>query len=502
MRVLPVAARRSVFLARLLTAGMLLPLAAVSAQDRAPKTADAKPAVPNPLADEGYIAPPPSIARLVAAPREQNVNFTAPNPGSRQFFLRTMGDGLPSLQNVGKEHHNLGGFQVDYRGNRDRALTMRSSAGFEITEWASGRKMPVTIPAGARVSSPVWSPDGTQFAFLALFEDGTQIYVADATTGKSRAVTTRSTLSTSVTAPEWTADGTSIVTVLVPDARGPEPKEPKLATGPMVRLNENNKLKTRTYPDLLASPFEKALLAYHTTGQLAVVTVKTRAVKQVGAPGLIRSIAPSPDGQYFRVTYVEQPFSYLLPVASYGTRDVVIDGAGTVLRELVKRPLREGEEPADPTDPAPRAAAPTGVGAAGRAAPVDTGKRNIAWHPFAGGLLYAQLAPAPTGAARTESTAASTARRADRLMHWKAPFDSTGGTTLYETANRLAGVQFSDNGAIMFVSETGTSGTIVLKAAADAPASTTTLAVHANVSISFTIKRAYSSAPFILTVEK
>lgn len=459
MRVLPVAARRSAFLARLLTAGMLLPLAAVSAQDRAPKTADAKPAVPNPLADEGYIAPPPSIARLVAAPREQNVNFTAPNPGSRQFFLRTMGDGLPSLQNVGKEHHNLGGFQVDYRGNRDRALTMRSSAGFEITEWASGRKMPVTIPAGARVSSPVWSPDGTQFAFLALFEDGTQIYVADATTGKSRAVTTRSTLSTSVTAPEWTADGTSIVTVLVPDARGPEPKEPKLATGPMVRLNENNKLKTRTYPDLLASPFEKALLAYHTTGQLAVVTVKTRAVKQVGAPGLIRSIAPSPDGQYFRVTYVEQPFSYLLPVASYGTRDVVIDGAGTVLRELVKRPLREGEEPADPTDPAPRAAAPTGVGAAGRAAPVDTGKRNIAWHPFAGGLLYAQLAPAPTGAARTDSTAASTARRADRLMHWKAPFDSTGGTTLYETANRLAGVQFSDNGAIMFVSETGTGGT-------------------------------------------
>ena len=216
MRVPPVAARRSAFLARLLTAGMLLPLAAVSAQNRAPKTADAKPAVPNPLADEGYIAPPPAIARLVAAPREQNVNFTAPNPGSRQFFLRTMGDGLPSLQNVGKEHHNLGGFQVDYRGNRDRALTMRSSAGFEITEWASGRKMPVTIPAGARVSSPVWSPDGTQFAFLALFEDGTQIYVADATTGKSRAVTTRSTLSTSVTAPEWTADGTSIVTVLVP----------------------------------------------------------------------------------------------------------------------------------------------------------------------------------------------------------------------------------------------------------------------------------------------
>ncbi len=455
MRVIPVSAR----LARILTAGMLLPLAAVSAQNRGPKSAEAKSAEPNPLADEGYIAPPPSIARLVAAPREQNVNFSALNPGSRQYFLRTMGDGLPSLQNVGKEHHNLGGFQVDYRGNRDRALTMRSSAGYEITEWVSGRKIPVTVPAGARVSTPVWSPNGTQFAFLALFEDGTQIYVADAATGTSRAVTTRSTLSTNVTAPEWTADGTTIVTVLVPDARGPEPKEPKLAAGPMVRLNENNKLKTRTYADLLASPFEKTLLEYHTTGQLAVVTVKTRAVKKVGAPGLIRSIDASPDGQYFRVTYVEKPFSYLLPVASFGTREVVIDGAGTVLRELSKRALREGEEPADPTDPQPRAAAPAGAGPAGRAAPVDTGKRHIAWHPFAGGLLYAQIAPAAAGARADSTTAATaTARRADRLMHWTAPFDSTGGTALYETANRIASVRFSDDGKIMFVSETGTGG--------------------------------------------
>ena len=64
------------------------------------------------------------------------------------------------------------------------------------------------------------------------------------------------------------------------------------------------------------------------------------------------------------------------------------------------------------------------------------------------------------------------------------------------------GVTVDENASKLVLSETGTSGTIVLKAAADAPACTTTLAVHANVSISFTIKRAYSSAPFILTVEK
>jgi len=456
---------------RLLAVGLLLPLTSVTAQQRAPMssngtTAAPKPAEPNPLADEGYVTPSPSLARLVAAPREQNVNLTTPNPGSRRYFLRTVGDGLPSLQSVGKAHHNLGGLQVDYRGNRDRALTMRSSAGFELIDWASGRKTPVTIPAGARVSTPVWSPTGAQFAFLALFDNATQIYVADVATGATRAVTTRSTLSTNVTAPAWTADGSRLVTVLIPEARGAEPAEPKLATGPMVRLNENNKLKTRTYPDLLASPFEKALLAYHTTGQLAMIHVKTRAVTHIGTPGLIRRVDPSPDGGYFRVTYLEPPFSYLLPVASFGTREVLIDGAGRVLRELATRALREGEEPTAPSDPQPRPAAAAGAASAGRPAPVDTGKRNMIWHPFAGGLLYAQLAPtaAETGGARPDSTTAApaasgAARRTDRLLHWTAPFDSTGGRTLYTTANRITGVQFSDNGNILFVSETGTSGT-------------------------------------------
>ena len=89
-------------------------------------------------------------------------------------------------------------------------------------------------------------------------------------------------------------------------------------------------------------------------------------------------------------------------------------------------------------------------------------------------------------------TARTTISRSELLQHLGAQF-----------GNPLPmGVTVDENASKLVLSETGTSGTIVLKAAADAPASTTTLAVHANVSISFTIKRAYSSAPFILTVEK
>jgi dipeptidyl aminopeptidase/acylaminoacyl peptidase len=449
-----------------LVAGTLLvsplgsaPLSAQNAAAAAAKAAD-------PISAEGYITPPEGIAKLVSAPREMNVSFAAPSPIWRKYVARQVSDGLPSLQLLGKAHYNLGGLQIDHGANRERGLTTRSAAGIEVTEWETGRKIPVVVPAGARVGGLTWSPDGQQIAFLALFPNATHIYVADAATGKSRPLTTKSLLATNVTNIEWSADSKSIITVLVPDARGPEPTEPAIAPGPMVRTNENNKLKTRTYADLVTTPFEKTLLEYHTTGQLAVIDVKTRAVKPIGKPGLLRAVDASPDGQFFRATYVEKPFSYVLPVSSYGTSEVIIDGTGKVLKEIAKRPLREGEEPVDPADPRP-AAPGAGAGGFGRGggAAADTGKRNIAWHPYASGMLYAQIAPAAAGAttsgapaAAARADSASLARRADRLMHWMPPFDSTSAKAIYETPNRISAVRFSDNGRIMFISETGTAG--------------------------------------------
>lgn len=435
---------------------LALPLAVprpLTAQNQTATTAAANGATTDLLAAENYVTPPEAITRLVTAPREKNVSFTAPSPGARQFFMRLLSDGLPQLKYVGKAHHNLGGFQIDQAGNRARTLTMRSSVGIEVTEWATGRKVTVNAPAGARVAAPVWSPDGTQIAFFALYDDATQLWVAEAATGRARAVSPRTVLATAVTAPEWTADGTSLVTVLTPDNRGPEPKEPALAAGPMVRMNEGTKLKTRTYADLVMTPYEKELVAYHMNGQLAVVNVKTRAVKKIGAPGLIRAIDPSPDGRHFKVTYVEQPFSYVLQVNEFGTRDVVLDASGTVVAEVSKRAMRTGEEPGDALARARTA--------------VDTSKRDIKWHPHAPGLLYLQIAPvrraangagaAPANGARTDT--AATARRNDRVMHWRAPFDSTSATPLYETTNRITATRFNDAGTILFVTEQGTGGT-------------------------------------------
>src|SRR6185436_15847199 len=163
----------------------------------------------------------------------------------------------------------------------------------------------------------------------------------DAATGKSAQLSKAPLNATFVTNVEWTADGKSLVTVLVPDGRGAAPTHP-VADGPEVRLTESRALPQVIHPDLLSDPHEKAMLTYYTTGQLALVDVKAKTVTKIGAPAMIRAVDASPDGKYFRVTRMVEPFSYIVPVNSFGSVQELWDATGKVVTTLAKTPLREG----------------------------------------------------------------------------------------------------------------------------------------------------------------
>ena len=86
-----------------------------------------------------------------------------------------------------------------------------------------------------------------------------------------------------------------------------------------------------TFPSLMSTPHEKELLTWHSTGQVALVDVKTGAVKKFGKPDMIRSIDLAPDGKYARVTRMVEPFSYDVPVNNFGSIEEIWDGEGKVL---------------------------------------------------------------------------------------------------------------------------------------------------------------------------
>jgi dipeptidyl aminopeptidase/acylaminoacyl peptidase len=437
---------------RLVLALVLGSAAALQAQDNA--------AV---LAQEAYLTPPPEIADAVLAPRHLNVSLSNANP-ARTHFLLTQSEGLPSLAAFAKRHYNLGGFQVDPRANRARVLTTRGSAGFDIMALEGGRRITVDVPANASVSNPTWSPDGRRVAFFAHTDDATHIWVADAETGRSRQVTRTPVLATLYTGYDWLPDGRSIVAVLVPEGRGPEPPAAAVPTEPLVRMTMPGRNALRTYPSLLETPRDMALVEYYATGQLAVIDVTSRSVRRVGQPAMIRSVDVAPDGRHARVTTMRKPFSYIVPVSQFGSAEEIWSlQNGQVLATVSEQPIRHGL-PAD---------------TAGQAA--DPGRRSASWRPDGQGLSFLQLAPAPAradtaDAGRDGQAQGQTPRRRDRVMQWLPPFAEGSEQVVYENESRLSSVRYSEDGRILFLSEGQGQATHEFAVFADAPDQRHTLA--------------------------
>jgi dipeptidyl aminopeptidase/acylaminoacyl peptidase len=409
------------------------------------------------LAKETYQMPPEAIAKLVLAPRHLNVSLSAPSP-DRRHFLKQESEGMPTVKDFGKPHNYYAGLQVDPKANRNRALTMRGGTGLSLIDAVTGKSTSIQIPAGATVSSPVWSPDGKQLAFIANFETASHVYVADIATAKSVQVTNLKNplLATLVQTIDWTADGKNVIAVVLPDGRGAEPQKPAIAAGPRVELwMEPVKSPQRQFWSLMKEPWEFEQLKYYTTGQLTVIDVKSKVAKKVGAPAMIQSVDASPDGQYFRVSTMLEPFSYIVQTSSFGNVEQLWDATGKVVSELQKRPLREMPDSTQ---------AGAGFGGRGGAAG-PTGKRGLAWMPNGQGMFFiagnapaagannaAGGANAPAAGGRGGRGGAGAAR--DRIVQWKAPYGAGDTTTIYQADGAIANVTFTDDAKQIFVATT------------------------------------------------
>jgi len=397
------------------------------------------------LAAETYVRPPAEIERLVTAPRQNNVTLSNQSP-NRKYFLKQQSEGLPTVQEFGKPHYYFAGLQVDFKANRARVLTTRGADGLAVIDATTGQSRTIETPRGATVSSPQWSPDGTRLAYIANFDDASRLYVADLASGKSKLVSPRPLLATLVTTVDWTADGSQLVTVLIPDGRKAEPKRPAVETGPLVRLTDEKKEKTRNFASLLRDPYEKELMEYYVTGQLATISTSNGAVRKIGGPAMISAVDAAPDGKYLHVTLMQKPFSYIVQYNSFGQSEQIWDADGKMVAELVKRPLREANE--DDDQPGP-------PGAGGN----DATPRNVGWLPNGAGLYFLQQDPAPARGVGSDTGDAApqrgpgAARRKDRLYQWTPPFDASAKKVLLESDNRMTGVLFSEDAKSVFVAE-------------------------------------------------
>ncbi|HSM59281.1 MAG TPA: prolyl oligopeptidase family serine peptidase, partial [Longimicrobiales bacterium] len=434
----PIAARQrtAAFFALLALAAppfVALPSASLLAQDAAGPTANPDTA--------RYVTPPVEIRRILATDK----NYAAleyMSPDNDHFLVAHVNE-LSTLELMSRETYRLAEMELRPRTDRLWHLDTYGIDDFRFYSLARRRFVEVDLPEGSFASDFTWSPDGAHLAFLAHLPDHTEVWTAEAATGRARSVSDARVLATAGTGAQgqdtrpsrmlqWTPEGT-LLTLLVPADRGAEPARDRIPDGPVARRTRAEPTRTPTYPNLLEDPHDEDLFEFYTKSQLAELA-PGRPPVPIGEPRMYESISLSPNGTHILAEHMDRPFSYITSYRGFPRKTIVMDREGNLLSTVASSPLEEGRSRDDDDGDDPRA---------------------FAWRPDGSGLAFLRRA-ARQGDALREGGAApeGDAPRPDRVMLATVPFDVEAATVVAESPDPIRSVAYSLDGRHAFASVT------------------------------------------------
>ncbi len=402
----------------------------------------------------GYVLPPESVRELFDRDKSfASLEGVSPD-GSRVVvpYVRE----LSTLERMSRTTYRLAMLQLRPAVNREWALDTHGIDRLEILSLESRDSLEVVLPADTFVSDLMWSPDGQRLAFLAHRPERTEVWTAEAATGRAEPLADAAVMATlagrrgfrqSATSSsrilQWTAEG-NVVALLVPGDRGPEPTRSPVARGPIVRTTREKPTPTSTLRFLLQDEHDRALFRYYTTAQVAELSAAA-APRPIGAPGMFLGLSLSPGGRHLLTERIVEPLSDLVGYTSFPRRLEVMGLDGRVLSTVRDVPLNEDSSR--------------------RTAQLEADlPRDVVWRPDGTGLgfLWREPTPESSESDADDDDAEEGEPRRDRIMQLEAPFDLTTASTVtaLDAGARFQDVAYALDGAYAFatVRNSGTGG--------------------------------------------
>ena len=386
--------------------------------------------------EPGYILPPDPVADLFATdPNFATLNHISPD-GDR--FVIPLFTELSTLEEVGAETLRLGMLEVRPRTDRPWHLDIYGLYGLRFYSLSTRSYTDVDLSDGIHISDLMWSPDGSQLAFLAHLDDATQVWIASPADGSVRLAGDTHIITTvgassrgQGTDPsrmlQWTPSG-SLITLAAPANRGSPPPPPALPSGPTIRHTRAEATPNRTMPFLLQDDHDADLFEHYTRSQL-VELVPGQPPRPIGEAGMYETISLSPDGHYLIATRIDRPFTFINSYTGFPrVTEVLVVATGEVVATLEARELREG-----------------------RGGGPQDGPRDWRWRPDGSGISYLHRVVAGGDEAAAEAASAD-APRGDRVMLLPAPFGDGDAIEVARSEHRITAVSYSLDGRHAFAS--------------------------------------------------
>ncbi len=364
-------------------------------------------AQPNP-SQPTWQNPPEPIASMLDADRLPAVSISPDNQWLVEFERRS----LPPIAELAEPWVAIAGIKLNpttwgpaqeasYKG-----ITVRPLGALDST--------PIHLPAGARIRNLRWSYDSRYLAFTLTQDDGIEPWVLDLAQAKAKPLAGPILNGVYNNPCHWLPGDAGLICKVRPQGLGAPPAESTVPAGPVVESSQGRVAATRTYTNLLQSPYDEALFEYYFSAQLAHITLDGE-ITLLDEPSLIRNVTVSPDGNWLLRSTVHRPFSYQVPLGRFPVRYEVLNRQGNVIHKLADLPLADNIPLAFDS--------------------VRQGKRSIGWRADQPATLY--WVEALDG-----GDASVTADYRDSLHTLTAPFDGEP-TELWRSTLRFRGVTWS-----------------------------------------------------------
>lgn len=359
------------------------------------------------FAQTPYKLPPKEVVHILDAPPTPLVVVSPRNDALLMVEHRAQ----PPIALVARPFLRLAGVRIDPELNARQRLTQYTGI---VVRWIEGEKtVRVELPEGSRIGIPVWSNDGTKLAFTWDGDEGVELWVADAMTGKAHVIPNVHVNDVLGSPIDWMSDNVSLLVRLVPEGVRRAPEAPKVPIGPDIEEAAGKVSKVWTYEDMLKNAYDEKLFEFYAETQLAVVNSATGLVRNVGGPKLILSASFSPDEKYLLMTEIHEPFSHRVPYYLFARRTEVWNPQGIVVKTVADLGI---------SDEVPTQGVPTGP-------------RNVEWQPlYPAKLLWVEALDGGDPLAKVPQR--------DKVMTLAAPFAGAPAEIL-KVQHRFAGFDWT-----------------------------------------------------------
>ena len=359
-----------------------------------------------------YQKPSSEILQLAEYERPPSIMTNS----KKDWLVMTYRPTYATLQDLSQQEMKLGGLRINPVTNISSSATYSDQ--LKIRKMADKQEQAVkNLPQNPQMANFSFSPDEKKLAFTNTTSNGVELWVVDLESYSAKKITADN-LNANVGNPySWSRDSQSFLIKVLPANRAKLlNSEDDLPTGPIVSTADGKVSQNRTYQDLLKNPQDEQNFKTLVSSELYLVDLSGKMTKFKGE-NLYIGNSYSPDGNYVMLTYLKEPFSYIVPLSRFPMTTDIYTTSGSLVKTVNDIPLNE--------------IMPKGFSS------VRTGKRSMNWRDDeAATLVYVEALDGGDQSKQAEYR--------DEIYTWKAPFN-TAPVSFFKTKQRYAGVDWSNS---------------------------------------------------------